>query len=286
MIRWAVAADAPAIEHFLSGYPETSMFLRGNLAAHGIGLSEHPNASNYLIWPAEGAIRAVFGRSNNGYLMVQAPGAPPQAHAEAAAALSGYAMNGLTGDATQTAMLLDALNVGDQLSLNDIEPLYRADLGNLPATPEEARAPEPGDEALLTQWFADYVRDTGMELADPDAAHAEAVARAQRAIGATTTLLLKEEGRPVAMAAVNAQVADIVQIGGVFVPRSERNRGLGRRVTGALMRVVAEAGARTAILFANNPAAARAYEAIGFGRIGEYRVALAARPIVLTGEAS
>lgn len=36
-----------------------------------------------------------------------------------------------------------------------------------------------------------------------------------------------------------------------------------------------------AVLFANNAAAARAYEAIGFNRIGQYRVALFETPQIV-----
>ena len=87
-----------------------------------------------------------------------------------------------------------------------------------------------------------------------------------------------EDDAPVAMAAINASVRDQVQVGGVFVPRENRNCGLGRKVTTAVLQKARTEGANTAILFANNPPAARAYEAMGFQQIGWYRIALLQTP--------
>lgn len=85
MIRQAVASDAERIEGFLANYPDTSMFLHGNLEAHGIGRSDHAHASDYFLWPAEGPRRAVFGRSNSGYLILQCRGCEAEACAAAGA---------------------------------------------------------------------------------------------------------------------------------------------------------------------------------------------------------
>ena len=59
---------------------------------------------------------------------------------------------------------------------------------------------------------------------------------ARAAIAGFPMRLLLEAGAPVAMAGINARVGDVVQVGGVFVPEGARNRGLGRRVTAALLR--------------------------------------------------
>jgi len=59
-------------------------------------------------------------------------------------------------------------------------------------------------------------------------------------------------------------------VGGVWTPKALRGRGYARcAVAGSLLLARAE-GARRAILFTNTGQAARAYEALGFTRIGEY----------------
>ena len=102
----------------------------------------------------------------------------------------------------------------------------------------------------------------------------EARARAAAAARPGMERLLIVEGAPVACASINASAADMVQVGGVFVPTARRNRGHGRRVTAARLAEARDAGARVAILFSNNDAASRAYESIGFERVGAYRVAV------------
>ena len=90
--------------------------------------------------------------------------------------------------------------------------------------------------------------------------------------------LLIEAGHPVAMAAINAKAGYHVQVGGVGVPAQYRGRGYGRGVTAALLREARAEGAQVAVLFANNPTAARSYEAIGFRQVDQYRIALLATP--------
>jgi predicted GNAT family acetyltransferase len=69
-----------------------------------------------------------------------------------------------------------------------------------------------------------------------------------------------------------------VQVGGVFVPQELRGRGFAQRITVGLLQAARRDGAETAVLFANNPVAARTYEAIEFQQVGWYGIALLARP--------
>ncbi len=50
-------------------------------------------------------------------------------------------------------------------------------------------------------------------------------------------------------------------------------------MTRALLAEAAAGGARQAVLFANNPAAVRAYRAIGFRQVGDYRIAFLDTPM-------
>lgn len=259
------------------------MFLRGNLARFGLGGGTHPHATRLWRLPAEGPIRAVLGLTNAGVVLCQIPGATPAEVAALAAALAGERATGLTGEAGQIAALLPALGLGPAaMRADSTEPLYRLTLADLPPGPASLRRPRPGDEPLLQDWFRGYFRGTGFAPTDP--AEEAALCR-DRAIEAcaddSSCRLLLQDGRPVAMAALNAQVADLVQVGGVYVPEAARGRGLGREVTRALLAEARDRGARVAVLFANNPAAARAYEAIGFSRIGSYRIVFLSRPVLL-----
>ncbi|NIZ08285.1 GNAT family N-acetyltransferase [Pseudooceanicola sp. HF7] len=281
MLRVAASEDAALIEGFLSGYPETSMFLRGNLAAHGIGDTADPQATDFFLWFEEDELRGVVGLTRSGFLMCQMPGQGDAAFAAVAKALEGHRIVGLTGAADQAERFLAALGLDPHLRVNHVEPLYRLELSSLATAPLICRPAEQWEIPMLTEWFAEYETDTGLAPLDPEELRTGAIARAERAAGHPDCRLLMEKGRPVAMAALNARAGDHVQVGGVFTPRDYRNRGYGRQATQALLLHARSQGARVAFLFANNPAAARAYEAIGFRQIGEYRVALTNAPVAL-----
>ena len=278
MIRRALPGDAAALERFLSQHAETSMFLRGNIAVAGLGDSTHPYATTVHVWPETGPIRAAFGRTALGYVMCQAPDAPAEVFRAYAETIADQPVAAVTGPPDASARLIGAMGLGaETFRLNHVEPLYRLDLAAMAQSPDHICPTRPEDVELLADWFFDYGVDTGIGGTDA-AAREEAHARAQRSMDRPALRLLIEDGVPVAMSDFNAEVSDIVQIGGVFVPRALRNAARGRRVVHAQLCEARMRGIRTAVLFANNPAAARAYEAIGFEHTGGYRVAVLHHP--------
>jgi len=279
-LRRVGARDVAALDAFLARHPATSMFLRANLAAQGTDNTDDPHGATYFV-PAGREITGVFAITNGGYLMAQAPDAPPAAWAAFAEQIAGRAVAGMTGRPVQVARCLDATGLapGPWAVLAD-EPLYLLNLTDLPDLPGKVRTPEPGDLALLEQWYATYALDTGEVLAgDGPSSHARA--RAAAAIGSPDVVILEDEGTPVAMAGINARLSDIVQIGGVFTPDGMRGNGYARRAVAGLLRLCADQGVMQSVLFANTAAAAQAYEALGYEHVGEYRVALLRSPQVV-----
>lgn len=280
MLRPAKPGDAAAIESFLARHAETSMFLRGNLAAYGIDSgSVHPRASTY--WLAGDPLRAVFGRSNAGFLMLQAPDLLPGDLAGFSDALLGQRVAGITGATAQVAAVLGALGLREKhFSLHRPEPLYRLALDQLrmPDTRARLRAPRAGDRDLLLSWVWDYDTET---LGSPpnDATRARVKATVDSILSGDTTRILVQDGTPVAKTAFNARLPDMVQIGGVYTPPGLRGRGHARAAVALHLEEARAEGVQTAILFASGPAACRAYEAIGFERIGEYTLAILTEPV-------
>lgn len=282
MIRPCGPGDEAALDAFLAPHAATSMFLRGNLARFGLAASDHPNATRYWRLPADGTIRAVLGLTNAGVALMQAPGAQSQDIKALTAGLSGQEITGMTGDAAQIAALLGALALPvSAIRADSTEPLYHLALADLqPAAPGALRHARAEDRALLLTWFRQYFRDIGFAPPDPAQEEANLQTRTDAAIsGGSHCRLLEIDGQPVAMAGLNARVATMVQVGGVYVPAAARGQGLGRAVTRALLIEARAEGATDAVLFANNPAAARSYEALGFTRIGSYRIVFLGQPI-------
>jgi predicted GNAT family acetyltransferase len=285
MIRLATSGDTARLAGFLGDRVETSMFLLGNLEMHGIGASEHPHATTYVLAETDGQIAGVLGCSTDGFLMVQAPRIDAALASQLLAPLAGRRMAGITGDAAQVAAVLQALGLPPSAwRLNESQPLYRLDLAALVPPEVVLRAPGPEDRAGLTEWFVTYMAETGTAPeGDLDAA---ATARAEAAIAGDHVRLLIEGGAPVAMSAINARAGTVVQVGGVFVPLVRRGAGRGGAVVAAHLALERAGGADLAILFAATPGAARTYERIGFRRIGDYRVALLSRALTLGGVAA
>jgi predicted GNAT family acetyltransferase len=281
MLRPARSGDESAIEAFLSRHAETSMFLRGNLASRGLFDRESPHGTAY--WLAEkGGLTAVFGLSNAGFAMSQAPDARPALWDAFAGAVKGRMLAGITGEAAQVAEAKRALGVSEAaFALDAPEPLYRLGLAALavPDGPGRLRSPTEADRDLLFAWTRAYSAE--LHMSSPDRLDEEARGRADRALATGDVRLLELDGTPVAMTAINARLPDMVQIGGVFTPPELRGRGYARRVVALHMVHVHDEGINTAILFASGPAACRAYEAIGFRRIGSYSLAILKQPITI-----
>lgn len=279
MIRKADPSDTVAIAAFLDRHAETSMFLLGNLEAQGIGNTDHPYGTSYFLRETGDGITGVFGCTNNGMLLCQLPGLSVTEAQTYAHLLQGYTLHGMTGDAAQVGLILDALPLpGAQWALNRDDPLYRI---ALPADVSEAplRKAEEADIPLLTEWMERYLIETA--TAPAEGAASAAPRHARMAVASGRVRLLIEDGQPVAMAGVNARAGTAIQIGGVYVPADLRGKGRSARAVAGLLHEEAATGAERAILFAASPQAAKVYESIGFERVGDYRVALLAQPVTL-----
>jgi predicted GNAT family acetyltransferase len=145
---------------------------------------------------------------------------------------------------------------------------FTLDLRNLvvPDGPGCLVRPGPEDLPLLTAWRAAYLADL---FATPAKEAREQAARDVAAwLVADSHRMLVRDGAPVAICGFNAQLPDVVQIGGVYVPPEHRSSGCARE---AVARHLVEAranGVRRAVLFSVSAMATRAYRAIGF-RPGE-----------------
>ncbi len=165
--------------------------------------------------------------------------------------------------------------------LDRVEPLYRLNLDQLQDPgPAEIRHPTEADTDLLAQWFRAYHIEA-LGAADDDTLTATINTRVSTTIATGNVRLLIENGCPVAMTAFNAQLPDMVQIGGVYTPPHLRSRGLARHAVAAHLKEAQKQGVQTAILFASTPAACRAYEALGFDRIGRYTLAILTRHVTI-----
>ncbi len=275
MIRPLRPGDEPALESFLKQHADTSMFLRSNSRAAGLGYEGKPLQAQYVAALDRDRIVAVVAHCWNNMLLVQAP-VQAEAVARAAVSHSGRPVAGLSGPADQVAAARHALGLDDHPTPKfGREELFALDLAGLvvpkPFTDGRwaTRRPRADELEHLTDWRVDFAREA---LKRPDAPGLREECRRDVTLlhERESDWVLEDAGTVVAYSAFNAQLPDIVQIGGVWVPTGLRGRGYGRGVVAGSLLAVRGCGVTRAVLFAEREDAKRAYIGIGFERKGDF----------------
>ena len=280
-IRVLQPGDEAAVEAFLLPRIETSMFLLGNMRAAGlVDRGEHLHGT-YAAAFEGGEMVAVVAHYWNDNLIVQAPvriGALCRAAVEA----SGRGIDGVIGPAAQVQEARDALDLSrDAIQLDQTEYLYSLDLVDL-IVPEGLRSGRlvgrrigPGDVEQVTAWLVAFgLESLGEEESPRLWSRTRASVEHRQAQG--LIWILEDGGRPVSTGGFNTAIAEAVQIGGVYAPPELRGRGYGRAVVAASLLDARAEGVGSSILFTGveNVPAQRAYEALGYRHIGDYRLLL------------
>ena len=280
-IRMLGPGDEGLLEAFLLPRVATSMFLIGNMRDAGLADQGQRYQGAYAAAFEGGQIAAVVAHYWNGNLVLQAP-RHLDALQRAAVAASGRPIQGILGPDEQVAAARRVLDINDsRVRLDETEKLYSLSLADL-RTPEPLRSGrlrgrriEPRDLDLIVQWHVAFSLESLGEVDSPELRAQERVT-VQNLMQEGRTWILEDRGQPVATSSFNASIAEAVQIGGVWTPPELRSRGYGRAAVAASLLDARNEGATTAILFTpqGNIPAQRAYEALGFRHIGEYRLLL------------
>jgi uncharacterized protein len=278
--------DEGELDAFLVRHAHSSMFLRSNLAAGGIVNNGRPYQSTYVAARDANGICGVVGHSWHGMLQLQAPVDVVGDLARVATKRSGRAVAGLVGPWAQVVVARAALgDVGTHVRLSSHEDLFALDLADIvvPAPLADGRIhcrrPAPHEVPLLVEWRVAYDLEISNGTDTPAVRDATA-AEIARLHAQDATWVATVAGEPVAYSSFNAQLPDIVQVGGVYTPPSQRGRGYARAVVAGSLLAARAAGVGQAVLFTGkeNHHAQRAYRALGFRVIGDYGVVLLSAP--------
>ncbi len=272
-IRALTPADEAALEAFLIEHRDSSMFLRSGVRRGNLAQAVYAGA--FL----DGRLVGVVSHGLSGVVLVQAPKFLPDL-ARACVAWSARAVTGLSGPRAQvheTRTLLE-LDTADVLLQSD-EGLYALALADfrvpeaLSAGGVACRAPRPDERDTLCAWRLAYDLEA-IGATDTPAQRARATAALDAQIASGNAWVAVENDRPVSLAAFNAALPDIVQLGGIYTPPELRGRGFAKVAVAGSLLAAQDRGASRAVLFTNNPSAVRAYEALGFRLVGDYSVVL------------
>jgi len=286
-IRVLKEADGIALEGFLRRHAESSMFLLSNLRRAGVDFTDRRFAGAYYASFSENGMNGVIAHYWNGNLVVQAP------NKTALEALCAAIRNehtrpvaGVLGPDTQARRLLTEFGLdGEAFVTNRCEGLYALHLTTLATPPHpdagtfEIKAASAIDRSLLFQWLKAYDIEAlgSSDDADLDARMADRVLWLTDKTADCWALVA--DGQPVCLCGFNARLPDMVQIGPVWTPPEHRGRHYARHLLARVLETARADGVAKAILFTDNPAAITTYEAIGFRRFGDYRLAMLQRPV-------
>ncbi|MDF1792375.1 MAG: GNAT family N-acetyltransferase [Thalassobaculaceae bacterium] len=286
-VRVLAPPDIDALNGFLARHVASSMFLLGNARREGLEYSGRVYSGRY--WGAfdgTDSLRGVIAHYWNGNLLFQAPEAPVLIRlVDAVHRETDRQIAGVVGDDGQSRTVLDRLGLtGADFLVNESEGLFDLDLRDLRVPVSATRAPcrvAPAREAgraVLTDWIRRYEIEA---LKTPEGPGLDTIAT-RRTDGFMTgdqAWVLFEADRPVSLSGFNASLPAVVQVGPVWTPPEQRGRGFARHLVAMTLRAARDRGVERSLLYTNTPAAVAAYEAVGFRRIGAYRVALLRDPI-------
>lgn len=288
-VRKLQNGDAEKLEHFLSGYAETSMFLRSNAQRVGLEYQNKDYHGDYFgAFDAAGNVTGVLAHYWNGNIMMQAiDDATLSGLIAAFRKVVTHPVAGVLGADNQVEFVINELALsGEAYALDQKERLYTLDLDRLSPLEnfevphvEMVEANEV-DEDVLTRWLKAYeIEALGAD--DNEALDKHIENRTSAIINGTNCWVLMANGEPVSLSGFNARLSDIVQVGPVWTPPDHRTKGYARMLVALTLQKAKEQGVKKAVLFTNNPAAVKAYEAIGFKDIGFYRLALLKKAVNL-----
>jgi GNAT superfamily N-acetyltransferase len=275
-LRVLAPGDEAPLEAFLRRHADSSMFLRSNARAAGLAYRGERLQATYVGAWDDGELIAVAAHCWNGNLLLQAP-----VHADAVALeavrQSRRAALGLLGPWDQIVAARRALGLEREPAIKSSrEELFALDLHDLrvPAVLREpgvrCRHSREDELSLLAEWRVAFAAESLRDVLELPVALADL--RFLHEGG--NAWVLERDGRPVAFSAFNAVLPDIVQIGGVYTPPAERNRGHGRAVVAGSLMEARNSGVVRSVLFAEDPAAQQAYRALGFAVSGDYGLIL------------
>lgn len=288
-VRVLQSGDEAALESFLSGYTATCMYIRSNLQEAGLTYNGQPYEGEYWgSFDEAGTLNGVLAHYWNNNIMMKANN--PEVLSDLLQAFKAAVSRpiaGVLGVNDQADQVIQELGVSDApFALNTNALLYSLDLTQLTLpTNRHGNAYrmvgiDAIDRTLLTRWIRSFEIEA-LQREDDDALTLHVADSVDKMLASGNNWALLVDDNPVCLSGFNASLSDIVQIGPVWTPPEHRSNGYARTLLALTLAQARERGVKEAILFTDVPAAAKAYEAVGFQHIGYYRLAILKQPVML-----
>lgn len=290
--RFLHAQDQAAFSTFLDPHTEWAYFLRSNARKGGLEFHGEPYQAEYIgAWDGAAMI-GVISHSWMGSVqcfVTDAAAITPLATAFAVLRQNTpRPINCLLGKAEYIHALRQDFGFSDAdfRDATGLEDLFTLELSRMQSFPAlvggdlSIRRADTQDTEKLTQWrhdfFVEALGDTPGENT-----YTKSSDEIIRRIAERDLFVLVKENQPVSFCGAGGWLPDWKIVGPVYTPPDQRGKGYARFVTAGALTQLAQEGATHAVLFTSNPAAARAYEAIGFARRGQWRLDFFHKPLVV-----
>lgn len=289
-MRLLKRGDEWMLEPFLLERLDSSAMLLSNLRKGGIIDEGKPRQATYLAAMDGSKVVGVVSLTRAGTLLPQAP-VMLDALVRTMAAIGPREIEGVIGLADQvmrtTQVLSLPLGRHEVVLMDSQEHLYGLTLAEMQLPPQleqghfKCRKVEARDVPLLTDWMMAFNMESMNRRLPRQEVEANLLENAEEH---DNRWVLEVDGQIVATTGFNATAAEIVQVGGVYTPPELRRRHYARSaVAGSLLEAKANGVGRGVLFTAiENTPAQRAYEALGFKRLGEFRIVLYKRPVTPT----
>lgn len=278
-IRLLQSGDEATVERFLAPRADSSMFLRDNLQRAGLidlGDLHHGTYAGHFDGDVLTDVAAHYW---NGNVVVQAPN-NVESIVRLVSQSSKRAVKGLLGPGPQVERARAVLDFnGAVVQLDAPSELFAIDLEYLKVPTAlrtdvvVCRRPRRSELDILVNWTSDLMQ-VALGFTDSVALQRDAQRSVERAHQDGRQWVSVKNGHLVASCTYSVRMDDIVQIGGVWTPPPWRGRGFARAVVAGALLAARQAGISRAVLIASDPAAKKAYRAVGFEPVGEYSLVL------------
>ncbi|MEM7169916.1 MAG: GNAT family N-acetyltransferase [Pseudomonadota bacterium] len=274
-VRVLTASDQERLQAFLEQDLDRGLILYSNITRAGLSDGGRTFEGTYAAYLVAGEIVAVAGHFWNGMLLVQGDKKLPEL-TSLCLSETRRPMTGVLGPRPNVESLSRLFaDQGFRLRQSMPQELMVLDMEAL-ATPQAltrpdviCRRPRSSEIDLLSNWRVDQERET-LDRADDPKLRRNSRTRIERSHGEKSLWVLEQNGRIVANCEIVARAGDRVQIGNVRTPPAYRNQGFARAVIAGALGQLRNLGIKRAILFVHDPAAKRAYQALGFSKVGDF----------------
>lgn len=286
-VRQLGSDDRINADVFLEKSSETCMFMRSNIASAGLVYRGLRHQGDHFGAFKDNKLVGVIGHYWNGNVMIQAnDGIKELADAiHKNSFASGREIKGLLGPHDQAKIIIETLELTNwPKQLDSKEHLLAINLSDLqiPDLLNDPdffmREPTEQDRELMTQWRYEYELETGLSFESQETQR-KVAQDVEEFMSNGRYWLFDYQDKTVALAGFNAVIEDTVQPGGIWVAPEHRDKGFAKAITASILKLARDRWQKKkSVIFTQNPAAKKAYAALGYKFFDHYALIMFSKP--------